>query len=92
VLVPFAVIEAVAGPTVECAALTAPGCNVITQVDKLTAVPTAVPFSVAVTVAVPVPTDVGAVQVAVYVPLPLSVVALIVPDVAEKTTVPPPAE
>jgi hypothetical protein len=65
VLEPSAVLVAVAGLIVECAALTAPGCSVITEDDAPTAVPTAVPPNVAVTVADPDPTEVGEVQVAV---------------------------
>ena len=64
--------------------------RVITHEDALTAVPTAVPPRVAVTVALPEPTEVGAVQVAVYVPFPLSVVLPMLPAVAENTSVSPP--
>jgi hypothetical protein len=58
--------------------------------DAPTAVPTAVPPNVAASVAEPA--AVGAVSVAVYVPLPLSVVepSVPVPDDFEITTVAPP--
>ena len=64
-LVPFAGIDAVAGLTVECEALTGPGpvaVKVTTELLAPTAVPTAVPPNVAVTVAEPA--LVGAVSVA----------------------------
>ena len=63
VLEPSAVIDAVAGATVECAASTAPGVKVTTDDDAPTAVPIAAPPKVPVTVAEPV--VVGEVNVAV---------------------------
>jgi hypothetical protein len=63
VLKPLAVIDAVPGLTVECAAFTAPGVNVTTEDDALTNVPTDTPPNVAVTDAEPV--VVGEVSVAV---------------------------
>ena len=63
VLEPLAVIDAVAGPMVECAAFAAPGVKVTTDEEALTAVPTAVPPKVAVMVAEPA--VVGEVKVAV---------------------------
>jgi hypothetical protein len=63
VLEPSAVIDAVAGLMVECAAFAGPVVKVTTDDDALTAVPTAVPPKVAVTVAEP--GIVGEVNVAV---------------------------
>jgi hypothetical protein len=62
-LEPSAVIDAVAGLMVECAASAGPGVKVTTEDEALTAVPTDTPPSVAVTVAEPV--VVGEVSVAV---------------------------
>jgi hypothetical protein len=63
VLDPSAVIDAVAGLRVECAAFAGPGVKVTTDDEALTNVPTAVPPKVAVTVAEPVVA--GEVKVAV---------------------------
>ena len=63
VLEPSAVIDDVAGPIVECAALATPEIYVTTEDEALTAVPTVVPPNVAVTV--PDPTAVDDVKVAV---------------------------
>ena len=65
VLLPSADTEVGDALTVDVPALTAPAVSVITEIDAPTDVPTDTPFIVAVTVAVPVPTEVGAVQVAV---------------------------
>ena len=78
VLVPFAVIDAGAAVIVDVDALAAPGANVTVSLSVI-AVPPTVPLMVAL------PAVVDEVSVTVYVPSPLSVTELNVPELAVNT-------
>ncbi len=85
VLIPFAVIDVGDAVICEVAVDTTPTVNVTVALSVME-----LPFSVPVIVAVPVTVD--EVNVAVYVPLLLSVTEPSVPDVVESATVSPPVD